>query len=87
MEQKAQADRIRSILRQHWDPAGVKDAPEAFDEYDSYIPRIQASALGGDANAICAYLIGIEANEMMLAPNKPRALAVAKEIVAAISVS
>ena len=31
---------IREILLRDWDPIGVADAPEAQDEYDSYIPGI-----------------------------------------------
>jgi hypothetical protein len=27
---------VRSILMSSWDPIGVRDIPEAFDEYDSY---------------------------------------------------
>jgi hypothetical protein len=28
--------RIRSVLMTDWDPIGVRDIPEAADEYDSY---------------------------------------------------
>jgi hypothetical protein len=31
---------IRQILMQKWDPIGVKDVPEAADEYDMYIDDI-----------------------------------------------
>lgn len=29
---------LRCILMTAWDPIGVGDAPEAWDEYDSYAP-------------------------------------------------
>jgi hypothetical protein len=32
--------RIRSVLMEQWDPIGVKNAPEAGDEYDGYIGSI-----------------------------------------------
>ncbi len=31
---------IQELLMKYWDPIGVKDIPEARDEYDSYIPTI-----------------------------------------------
>jgi len=31
---------IRTILLKDWDPIGIKDIPEAQDEYDSYISSI-----------------------------------------------
>ena len=30
-------DKIRHVLMTEWDPIGVRDMPEAADEYDSYI--------------------------------------------------
>ncbi len=31
---------IRRVLMKVWDPIGVKDVPQAQDEYDSYVPGI-----------------------------------------------
>ncbi len=31
---------IRHVLMEKWDPIGVADVPEAYDEYDSYIGDI-----------------------------------------------
>ncbi len=31
---------IRRILVRHWDPLGVSDTPDAWDEYDAYEFRI-----------------------------------------------
>jgi hypothetical protein len=31
---------LRCILMTAWDPIGVADAPEAWDEYDDYIPGV-----------------------------------------------
>jgi len=33
-------DQIRSILMRDWDPIGVGEIPEAWDEYDGYIGGI-----------------------------------------------
>jgi hypothetical protein len=37
---------IQKILLNEWDPIGVKDIPEAVDEYDSYIPIIKNLIIG-----------------------------------------
>jgi hypothetical protein len=31
---------IRRVLLQHWDPIGIRDEPNAQDEYDSYLGGI-----------------------------------------------
>ncbi len=31
---------IRTALREEWDPIGVRDFPEAKDEYEAYVPQI-----------------------------------------------
>ena len=32
--------KIREILMHEWDPIGVRDVPQAQDEYDSYVGRV-----------------------------------------------
>lgn len=34
------AARVKAILREQWDPIGIKDEPAARDEYDSYAIEI-----------------------------------------------
>ncbi len=31
---------VKNVLFLEWDPIGVRDCPEAEDEYDSYVPRV-----------------------------------------------
>jgi hypothetical protein len=31
--------KVREVLMREWDPIGVRDAPEAQDEYDSYVGK------------------------------------------------
>ncbi|WP_332701573.1 hypothetical protein [Devosia sp.] len=31
---------MRALLMQHWDPIGIRDVEQCYDEYDSYIPSI-----------------------------------------------
>jgi len=42
---------IRKVLWEQWDPVGVNDTPEAFDEYDSYAGGIQSLLLRGASDA------------------------------------
>lgn len=38
---------IREVLMKYWDPIGVKDIPEAQDEYDSYVGGIYRKLVSG----------------------------------------
>ncbi|QNI36772.1 hypothetical protein [Edaphobacter albus] len=58
---------VRRILMDQWDPIGVKDEPNAADEYDSYLGDILL-LLKGNASVeeIANYLKGIETDRMGL---------------------
>jgi hypothetical protein len=49
--EKAESTRIRGEIRQvlleYWDPIGIKDEPNAQDEYDSYLGGIYELLIGG----------------------------------------
>jgi hypothetical protein len=48
---------IRHVLLDVWDPIGVKDEPNAGDEYDGYIGRIfELLVTGGTDQEIIDYL-------------------------------
>jgi hypothetical protein len=56
---------IRRILIEEWDPIGVKDTPEAADEYDLYIGDIfELLERGGSVAKISDYLRNIEVDRM-----------------------
>jgi hypothetical protein len=58
---------IRRVLMTHWDPIGVKDEPNAADEYDSYIGGIFDLLHRGASNAeISIHLRNIEVEQMGL---------------------
>ena len=42
---------IRHVLLGTWDPIGVRDEPNAQDEYDGYIGRIYELLAGGGSDA------------------------------------
>src|SRR5262249_41384290 len=58
---------IRDSLMKHWDPIGVKDIPEARDEYDSYVwPVYRLLACGATDEDVIEYLYKTETETMGL---------------------
>jgi hypothetical protein len=60
--------RVRRILLHDWDPIGVRDIPEASDEYDTYADKAYVMLMVERATAdmIAAYLFKIAAEHMGL---------------------
>ncbi|MDQ2731900.1 MAG: hypothetical protein M3Y56_09595 [Armatimonadota bacterium] len=58
-------DYIAQVLLQEWDPIGVREYPEAQDEYDSYVEGV-LRLLQTDASdeTIVAHLLEIETIDM-----------------------
>jgi hypothetical protein len=64
---------IGRVLLRDWDPIGVKDVPEAQDEYDSYIGGVyRLLANGASAVQIAEHLASIE--QAMSFSTQPAAL-------------
>jgi hypothetical protein len=60
-------DEIRRVLMAEWDPIGVKDVPEASDEYDGYIGGIYRLLHDGASDErIAEHLSQIETEAMGL---------------------
>jgi hypothetical protein len=58
---------IRLILMMEWDPIGVRDVPEAADEYDSYAGGICGLLQRGASEAdLYAHLRDVEVDRMGL---------------------
>jgi len=58
---------LRELLMAEWDPIGVADAPEAYDEYDFYLEPVLGLLRGGaDAAEIAEYLDRVEIEQMEL---------------------
>ena len=55
---------VSRILFEVWDPIGVKDVPEAYDEYDSYTASCLQPISDGDAESLAEVLAGIERSMM-----------------------
>jgi hypothetical protein len=73
--------KIREILLKEWDPIGVRDIPEAQDEYDSYIAKIH-NLLSSEKPLleIFNYLWWLETEHMGLPGNKKRTEIFAKKL-------
>jgi hypothetical protein len=41
------AKEVRGILLADWDPIGIRDVPQARDEYDEYLPLIAKMIIKG----------------------------------------
>jgi hypothetical protein len=72
---KSESRRIRSEIRRVlltvWDPIGVKDAPNAQDEYDSYVfPVFELVTQAKSDEAIVKYLLEIVNDSMGLGSAK-----------------
>ena len=74
-------DRIRQILLNDWDPIGIREVPEAQDEYDSYVGGVyRLLADGASAVEVAAHLARIEGETMGLPSSADRHLPVATKL-------
>ena len=56
---------IRQVLVYEWDPIGIKGVPEAIDEYDAYIGRINGILAGNRSKIdLVDFLQRIERDEI-----------------------
>ena len=60
-------ERIRQVLLHDWDPIGVKDIPEADDEYDGYVGGVyRLLARRATAQEVVEHLLEMETKNMGL---------------------
>jgi hypothetical protein len=73
-------DRVRQVLMEHWDPIGVRNVPEACDEYDRYVGEIYVMLMDDRASeaTINTYLLATATEYMGLSPSDFLAAASAK---------
>lgn len=59
---------VRELFMREWDPIGVKDVPEAQDEYDAYADKAYVMVMHEDASVeqIADYLHHVETQHMGL---------------------
>ncbi len=84
-KQKAFYKKVAEILWEKWDPIGVNDGDNEWDdEYDSYVPHIfRLATEGNDAFRIAASLTSSVEQNIGLGPDKAADLRVAELIVQA----
>jgi hypothetical protein len=64
---------LRGLAMEVWDPIGVRDAPSAQDEYDTYLGHVAAALRRGeDVEQIGMYLSSIRTAYMGLPPQPER---------------
>ena len=72
------ANEVRGIFLDEWDPIGVRDVPQARDEYDEYLLPIAKMLVGGTTIAeISSRLLQIEREAFGLKGDTDRASRVA----------
>ena len=73
---------IRDILLRDWDPIGIADAPEAQDEYDSYIPGIYGRLIHRITESdLFDHLWQIQVQQMSLAGDRSRTQRAVKKLL------
>ncbi len=74
--------RVYEIAHYIWDPIGISEIPEAYDEYNSYLTALFGRAKTGNIDAIVEYMKWAETENMGLSFNKEKAEQAAKAMVA-----
>jgi hypothetical protein len=76
------AKEVRGILLADWDPIGIRDVPQARDEYDEYLPLIAKMIIKGTTVAeLSSHLLEIERDAFGLKGDPERADRVAMRLL------
>src|SRR5881409_804374 len=66
---------IAEVLLRNWDPIGVRDHPQAQDEYDAYVGGVyRLIASGATARQIAEHLVRIETDQLGFQDTDPKML-------------
>ena len=77
---------IASVLMEHWDPLGVRDIPEAEDEYHAYVGGLyRLLADGASSEEIARRLLQLETN-LGVSPRPLNALLPVADLLLALDV-
>ncbi len=75
-------NKIKMVLLNEWDPIGVRDIPEANDEYDAYVANIYKMLISHKSiHEICDYLWEVETKYMGLIGSKKNTINIAKRLL------
>jgi hypothetical protein len=74
-------NKINIVLLEEWDPIGIKNIPEAHDEYEAYaVPILKLLISGKREREIFKYLWWVETEYMGLQGNKQTTKHIAKKL-------
>jgi hypothetical protein len=62
--------RIDEVIHYIWDPIGINGAPEARDEYYTYLPEIYSLVKDNNEDKIVKTLMDISIKRMGISPSK-----------------
>ena len=66
---------IAEVLLRNWDPIGVRDHPQAQDEYDPYVGGVyRLIASGATARELAEHLARVEAEQLGFQDTDPKML-------------
>ena len=72
---------LRDLVMSEWDPIGVKNIPEAADEYDAYLGEIrQLVVTRASTQNIFEYLWQLETQHMGLTGDRARTMKFAENL-------
>lgn len=72
---------VKRVLILDWDPIGIRDVPQAHDEYDVYAKSIaQLLVAGASVSELSKRLLEIQTKSMGLAENRDRNAAIARKL-------
>jgi hypothetical protein len=73
---------LRRLLMEQWDPIGVKNAPQAADEYDGYLGGVvQLLREGAPAERVAGHLAQIEQSRMDFTTTADQLLPLGEQLV------
>lgn len=76
---------VRQVLLNVWDPIGIRDVPDAQDEYDDYlIPVLQALRNGAEVPELSALLIRIVEEQIGLSADAGQSWQAAEQLYALV---
>lgn len=79
------SNNVGSVLLNVWDPIGVRDVPQAQDEYDDYVlPVVQALRNGAGIPELSALLARISEEQMGLPGNAGQPAMAAERLYALV---
>ena len=73
---------VDEVLFDEWDPIGINDSPDTFDEYSSYAPLLLKFAMRGNPESVAYQLSQLSTGHMGLhSSNRQHELFIAQKLI------